>query len=105
MCYGVQSDHYENIIGIRDFLELIALDFFNNRLSTYTGTLAKNIPLRDEVDEIETVSNFCSPHFSSFIYHFTETSTISDITLKIASSISYTLVTSAIGYHHTDDRE
>ena len=58
-CYGVQSDHYDKLIGIRDFLELIALDCFINTFPTYTGTPAKNIPPLDEVDELETVPNFC----------------------------------------------
>ena len=66
--YGVQRDHYENIIGIRDFLELIALDCFNNSFSTYTETPAKNIPLLDVVDEVETVSNYCELLFVGSIY-------------------------------------
>ena len=82
-------DQYENFIGIRDFLELIPLDFFNNPLSTYTGTLKNKIPTLDEVDEVEKVSNFYSLPFSSSIYPSTDTSTISDITLKRSSSISY----------------
>ena len=91
-CYGVQIDHYEKIIGIRDFLELIALDCFNTPFSNYTGIPVENIPLLDEVDELETVSNYCSLPFSGSIYPSTETSTISDINHKTDSSISYTLV-------------
>ena len=39
--YGVKRDHYDKFIGIREFLELIAVDFFNNNFTTDTGTLAK----------------------------------------------------------------
>ena len=95
-CYGVQRDHYENIIGIRDSLEPIALDCLNNTFSTYTGTPENNIPLLDEVDELETVSNYCALHFSSSCNPSTETSSNSDINLKYSSSLSYMLVTCTI---------
>ena len=42
--YGVKIDHYEKLIGIREFLERLALDFSNNHFSTDTGTPEKNIP-------------------------------------------------------------
>ena len=31
--YGVKRDNYENFIGIRDLLERLALDFFNDPFS------------------------------------------------------------------------
>ena len=83
LCYGVQRDHYENIIGIRYLLELISIDCFNNRFSNYTGTPEKNTPLLDEVDEVDTVSNYCALPFSRSIYPYTEISTISYITIKL----------------------
>ena len=46
----------------------------------------------------------CTSSFSS-ISAYAESSTISDITLSSASSISYTLVTSTIGYQHTSKNE
>ena len=48
--YGVNRDHYDNFIGIREFLEQLALDCFKNPFSTDTGTPANNIPPLDEVD-------------------------------------------------------
>ena len=55
--YGVKRDHYDKLIGIREFLESLAQDCFNNNLSSDSGTPAKNIPLLDEVDDEYTVSN------------------------------------------------
>ena len=50
--YGVKRDHYEKLIGIREFPEPLALDCFNNHFSTDTGTLAKNIsPLKRSMME------------------------------------------------------
>ena len=38
-CYGVKRYHYEKLIGIRELLERLALDLFNNTFSIDTGTL------------------------------------------------------------------
>ena len=50
-CYGVKRDHYDKLIGIREFSERLAQDCFNNNFSSDSGTPAKNIPLLDEVDD------------------------------------------------------
>ena len=42
--YGVKRDHYEKIIGNREFSEQLSQDCFNNRFSTDSGTQGKNIP-------------------------------------------------------------
>ena len=86
-------------------MERLALDLFNNPISTDTGTLAKNTPPLDEVVKGETVPTFRALHFSSSISPSVASRTISDITLNIASSISYTLVTSTIGSQNTAVRE
>ena len=35
--YGVKRDHYGKLVGIREFSERLALDCFNNTISTDTG--------------------------------------------------------------------
>ena len=55
--YGVNREHYEKLIGISEFLEQLAQDFFNNTFSPDRGTSEKNIPTLDEVDDGDTVSN------------------------------------------------
>ena len=42
--YGFTRDHYEKCIGIREFLERLAQDCFNNPFSPDSGTPAKNTP-------------------------------------------------------------
>ena len=44
-CYGVNRDHYEKLISMREFSEKLALDSFNNPFSTDNETPANNIPL------------------------------------------------------------
>ena len=63
--FGVRRYHYEKLVGIREFLEQYYLDCFNNPFSTDTGTLSKNMPLLDEVDNGDSVSTFSSLNFSS----------------------------------------
>ena len=82
--YGVKRYHFENLIGIREFLEKLSLDCFNNPFLTDTWTPEKNIPPLDEVDEGDTVSTWISLNFSISVYLSTEFSTISDITLNSA---------------------
>ena len=69
-CYGVQRDHYKKLIGIRELLEWLALDCFNNNVSTDTGNLANNIPPLDEVNEADIVSTCHTIHFSGSIFPF-----------------------------------
>ena len=67
-CYGVKRNHYDKLIGIREFLERLAKDRFKNHFPPETGTPEKNIPPLDDVDDEETVST-CRPlRFSSCIY-------------------------------------
>ena len=103
--YGVKRYHYDKLVGIREFLERLALDCFKDPFSTDTGTPANNMPPLDEVDEGETVSTCRAIYFSSSISPSAAASTVSDITLNSASSTSYTSVTSTIGSQHTTERE
>ena len=48
--YGVKRDHYDNLISIREFPELISVDFLNNTFRTDSGTPANNIPSLDYID-------------------------------------------------------
>ena len=86
-------------------MKRLALDCFRNHFSTDNGTPVKNIPPLYDVDEVETFSTCRSLYFSSSIYPYAEDITISDITINIASPISYNLVTSDIGYQNTAERE
>ena len=80
--YGVKSDHYDKLIGIREFSERFVIDFFNNPFLTDTETLENNIPPLDEVNEVQTVSTCRALNFSSSIYPYATPRTISDITLN-----------------------
>ena len=53
------------MIGIRELLEQLALDCFNNHFSNDTRTSANNLPHLDEVNDGETVSNCHAINFSS----------------------------------------
>ena len=53
--YGVKREHHDKLIGIREFLERLAQDCFNNNFSSDRGIPAKNIPLLDEVDDEGTI--------------------------------------------------
>ena len=83
--YGVKRDHYEKLIGIREFSERLAQNCFNNNFSSDSGTPAKNIPLLDEVDYEDTVSTCRSLQFSASISPSAAVSTISDLTQSSAS--------------------
>ena len=55
-CYGVKRYHYEKLIGIRELLEQLAQDCFNNTFSPDRdrGTLAKNnLPLMISMMDIQ----------------------------------------------------
>ena len=86
--YGVKRDHYDKLIGIRELLERLAQDCFNNRFSPDRVTPAKNIPTLDEVDDGDTVSTCRALQFSSCISPSAAVSTISDMILNSASTIS-----------------
>ena len=101
LSYGVKRDHYDKFIGIREFLEILALDCFKKPFSNDTRTLENNIPPLDEVNEGQTVSTCLVLHFSSSISPSAAASTIFNITLNSASLIYYTLVTCTIGSQHT----
>ena len=49
--YVVNIDHHEKLIGIREFLEQLAIYFFKNTFSTGTGNPSKNTPPLDDSDE------------------------------------------------------
>ena len=51
----VKKYPYKKLVDIRELLEQLPLDLFNNPFTTDTRTL-KNIPLIDEIDDEETVS-------------------------------------------------
>ena len=91
----VKRYHYDKLSGIKEFLERLAQDCFNNNFSPKTGTLAKNIPPLDEVNGGETVFTRRALHFSSCISPSAAARTISGITKYSSSLIS-------IGYRHTD---
>ena len=83
-CYGVNRDHYEKLIGIREFSERLAEDCFNNKFSPDRETPAKNTPPLDEADDGDTVSTCRALQFSSCIYPSAAVRTISDMTLNSA---------------------
>ena len=95
-CYGVKRDHYNTFIGITEFSERIAVDFFNNNFTTETETPENNIPFFDDIDKKRTVYTYRRLNYSSSSPRNSEISTISDI--KIATS-----QTTAIG--HTASKE
>ena len=86
--YGVKRYHYDKLVGIRELLERISQDFFNNKLSSDIGTPANNIPPLDEVDDGDTLSNCRALQFSSCISPSAAVGTISDMTQNSASTIS-----------------
>ena len=54
--YGVKRDHYDKLIGIREFSERLAQYCFNNTFSPYRGNPENNIPPLDKVDDGDIVS-------------------------------------------------
>ena len=96
--YGFNRYHYEKLIGIREFSEQLAQDCFNNTFSPDRGTPSNNIHPLDEFNSGDTVSTCCALDFTSCIYPSAAVSTISDINLNSASSIS-------IGSQHISEKE
>ena len=93
------------MIGIRELLESLDLDCFNNPSTADTGTMVKNIPLLADVGDGETVTTRRAFHFSSPASHSTQVRTISDLTLNNASVSASTLAESTIGFQHTAEKE
>ena len=87
-CYRVKRKHYDKLIGIRELLERLAQYCFNNKFSPDRGTPSKKMSPLDEVDDGDTVSTCRALQFSSFISPSAAVSTISDMTLNSASTIS-----------------
>ena len=96
--YGVKRDHYDKLIGIRELSERITQYCFNNNFSPNRGNLEKNIPTLDEVNDGDTFSTCRALHFSSCISPSAAVSTISNMTLNSASTIS-------IGSEHISKKE
>ena len=90
-CYGVKTDRYNKFIGIREFLERIAVGCFNNPFTTDTGTPEKNIPSLDDIDNEGTIPTCWILNYSSSSTRNSEISLISDITIDTAP-------TTAIGH-------
>ena len=87
-CYGFKRDHYDKLMGIREFSERLAQYCFNDNFSPDRGTPQKNIPPLDDFDDGDTVSTFRALHFSSYISPSAAVGTISYMTLNSASTIS-----------------
>ena len=87
-CYGVKRDHYEKLIGIREFSERLAKYCFNNKFSPDRETSEKNTPTLDDVDYGDTGSTCRALQFSSCISPSPAVITISYMTLNSASIIS-----------------
>ena len=79
--YGVKRYNHYKFIGIREFSEWIAVDWFNNAFTTDTGTPEKNITYLEGIDNKGTVSTWRSLNYSSSSPRNSEISTISDITI------------------------
>ena len=71
-------------MGITELSGKIALDWFNDTLTTDTGDLAKHTPLLDEVDAVETVYSCHTLYFSSSAYRSTRDKNIYDLFLNSA---------------------
>ena len=48
--YGIKRENYDKFIGIREFLERIAMDCFSNLCTTDTGNLEKCITSLGYID-------------------------------------------------------
>ena len=86
--YGVKRDRYEKLIGIREFSERLAQDCFNNPFSPDRGNPENNTTPLDKVNDVDKVPTCHELHFFSYICTSATVSTISDMTLNSASTIS-----------------
>ena len=68
-CYGVNNNHYNKLIDIREFLEQLLIDYFNNPFTKDTIKPVKNIPLLYDIDDKGTVSTCHSLNYSSSSPH------------------------------------
>ena len=93
---GVKRDHYDKFIGIREFLEQIAMDCFSNYVTIDTGTLKKIIPFLDKIDNEVTVSTCRNLKHFSYSLRNSVISPILDIPIATDPTI-------AIG--HADPKE
>ena len=84
--YGVKRNHYNKFMGIRELLERITSDCFNNYFTTDTGTLADNIPSLDDIDNEGTVSTCRSLNYSSSSPNNSDIRTISGITIATSQT-------------------
>ena len=76
-------EHHGRLMGTREFLELISLDFFNDIFSTDTVTPGNIMTLLNEVNDGDPVdTRRCIDLFT--IYCFTQEMTIYDLTLPSA---------------------
>ena len=94
--YGVKRDHHDKFIGIREFSEQIAVDWFNNNFASDKDKPENNIPYLDAIDNEGTVYTCRSFYYSSSSPCNSEIITISDITIA-------TSPTTTIG--HTASKE
>ena len=94
--YGVKRDRHDKFISIREFSEWIAVDWFNNTFTTYTGTPEKNITYLGDIYNEDTVFTCWNLNYYSSSPRNSEISTIPDITIA-------TDWTTVIG--HTDSKE
>ena len=83
--YGVKRDHYEKLIGIREFSERLAQHCFKNKFSCDRGTPEENIPPLDEVDDEDKVSTCRALQFSTSNSPSAAVSSISNLTQNSAS--------------------
>ena len=97
-CYGVKRDHYDKLIGIREFPERLFQDCFKSTFSPDIGTPENKIPLVDEIDDGDTVSTCRELHFSGCIYPSAAVRTIYIMTLNIPLNIY-------IGSEHISEKE
>ena len=100
---GVKIYHYCKFIGIGEFSEWLALDYFDF-FSTDTETPEKNL-LLDEFGGEEAVSTCCVISFFSSTSCSLKGNTISDLTLNSSIFSASTLVVSTIGSQHNAEKE
>ena len=100
---GVKIYHYCKFIGIGEFSEWLALDYFDF-FSTDTETPEKNL-LLDEFGGEEAVSTCCVIQCYSSDSCSAQGRNISDLNINSASPSGSTLEDSAIGSKNTNEEE
>ena len=95
-CYGINREHYENFICIRELLERLAMYCFSNTFTTDTRTPVKNTTYLDDIDNESTVSTCRRLNYSISSPRNSEISTIPEIAVV-------TVTTTPIG--HTASKE